>query len=184
MKPSSNSLDFERTDSYNSMDSHHRHHHHIRKQSVAEHDGRLATSVVSTPHYPPFNCSESTTTCACPSPRLGSPWRLLIPCFAWDQMGVAVSSFASFLYFSRRLPATTPTFSALISNNALLQRRHYRDDDGSQFLCSAIRPSVYQSSHTTSGSPPTRSTHSVLRRVEHRSSYRSQLWGHACGNDA
>lgn len=89
-------FDFERTDSYNSTNGHHHHHHHVRERSVTKHDTRIVHVCRFNSALPPVQLLERCNHLCMFLTALGFTLEIVaILCFAWDQMGVAVSSFAS-----------------------------------------------------------------------------------------
>ena len=86
--------DLERTDSYNSSDGHRS--HHVRERSVMKHDARIVNVCRFNPTLPPIQLLERCNYLCMFLTALGFTLEIMaILCFAWDQMGVVVSSFAS-----------------------------------------------------------------------------------------
>jgi len=103
-------LDFERTDSFDSTNGqpqqqpqqpqHHNHHHHVRERSVMKRDTRLVHVCRFNSSLPPVQLLERCNHLCMLLTGVGFTLEIMgILCFAWDQMGVSVSSFATGLTF-------------------------------------------------------------------------------------
>jgi len=87
-------LDLERVDSHHSSNGHH--HHHVRETSVVKNDTRIVQICRFNSSLPPVQLLERCNYLCMFLTATGFALEIMaILCFAWDKMGVAVSSLAT-----------------------------------------------------------------------------------------